>query len=346
MASDSQIVFFHYPFSPFSARVLYYLALRGIPYDQCIQPKILPRPDLTRLGIRYRRIPLLSIGRDIYLDSPLILRTLEKIEGANPPFASQTTPAQRGIEGLLSKFTMETSLFRNVVQILLPSTPLMHDEAFMKDRMDMMGGGSGGSAAAADFAKFVLAGRADAIVSVKNAFEFLETTLLADGREWLAGTERPGLADVEMIWPIHWLLSVPGALPEEHISAGLFPKVFAWVERFQKAVEEAKKGVRQPESLSGDQVAEMLQQAVADGSGDVIDEKDPLVKEKGLKKGQMVQVWPSDSGSRHKTVGRLLGLTAKETTIETVEGDISVRVHAPRQGFQVAEVSAEKANLS
>ncbi|KAL4967216.1 glutathione S-transferase family protein [Aspergillus stella-maris] len=344
MASDSQIVFFHYPFSPFSARVLYYLTLRGIPYDQCIQPKILPRPDLNRLGIKYRRIPLLSIGRDVYLDSALILRTLEKIKGANPPFSSQTTPAQHGIEGLLSKFTMETGLFRNIVQILLPSTPLMHDEAFMKDRMDMMGGGSGGSAS--DFAKFVLAGRSDAIVSVKNAFQFLESTLLADERDWLAGTEKPGLADIEMVWPIHWLVSVPGALPEEYISASLYPRVFSWVERFQKAIEEAKKSAREPASLSGEEVAEILKKAVADGSGDVVDEGDPLVKENGWKKGQMVQVWPSDSGSRHKTVGRLLGLTAKETTIETVEGDISVRVHAPRQAFQVAEVSAEKANLS
>ncbi|KAL4944658.1 hypothetical protein BDV06DRAFT_210084 [Aspergillus oleicola] len=344
MASDSQTVLFHYPFSPFSARVLYYLALRGIPYDQCIQPQILPRPDLTRLGIRYRRIPLLAIGRDVYLDSPLILRTLERAEGAKPSFASQATPSQRGLEQLLSKFTMETSLFRNIVQILLPQTSLMHDEAFMKDRMDMIGGGAGGSGA--DFANIILAGRSDAIVEVKNAFEFLETTLLANGRQWLAGTDAPGLADIEMVWPIHWMISVPGALPEEHISASLFPKVFAWVERFQEAVEKAKKSAREPASLSGEQVAELLQKAAADGSADVIDESDPLVQDKGFKKGQVVQVWPSDTGSRHKTVGKLVGLTAKEITIETVEGEVSVRVHAPRRGFQVAEIPAEKANLS
>jgi hypothetical protein len=42
-----------------------------------IQPRILPRPDLARLGINYRRIPLLAIGCDVYLDSRLIIYALE-----------------------------------------------------------------------------------------------------------------------------------------------------------------------------------------------------------------------------------------------------------------------------
>ncbi|RDW57888.1 glutathione S-transferase family protein [Aspergillus mulundensis] len=337
----TDIILFHYPRPPFSARVLYYLAFRGIPYDQCIQPQILPRPDLARLGIRYRRIPLLSISRDVYLDSPLILRTLERIEGAKPPFAATSTPEQRALEQLLAKLTLETGLFRNIVQILLPNTPLMHNEAFMKDRLDMIGGGPG-----MDFADFVLAGRPGAILEVKNTFEFLETTLLADGRQWLAKTEAPGLADIEMVWPLHWLISVPGALPEEHISSHLFPKVFAWIDRFQKAFGEAQKALRAPETLSGERVAELLEGAAAEESKDVVDASDPLVQASGLLKGQVVQLWPTDSGARHKTVGRLLGLTDKEITIETFEGDVSVRVHAPRRAFQVAALPSEKAHLS
>ncbi|KAL5044874.1 hypothetical protein BDW71DRAFT_185481 [Aspergillus fruticulosus] len=341
MTAHSPIILFHYPRSPFSARVLYYLALRGIPYDECIQPQILPRPDLARLGIRYRRIPLLSIGRDVYLDSPLILRTLERVEGAQPPFAPAATPEQRALEQLLAKFTLETSLFKNIVQVLLPKTPLIHNEAFMKDRVDMMGGGPG-----FDFANFVLATRPDAIVEVKAAVELLETTLLADGRQWLAGTEAPSLADIEMVWPLHWLFSTPDALPEEHISARLFPKVFAWVDRFEAAVGQAQRALRVPETLSGEQVAELLKTAGADKTADVVDQSDPLVQAHGLQKGQMVQLWPADTGSRHKTVGKLLELTDKEITIETTDGDVAVRVHAPRHGFQVAAVASEKANLS
>lgn len=35
------------------------------------------------------------------------------------------------------------------------------------------------------------------LVEFKTAFEFLETTLLADGRQWLLKTEEPSLADIE-----------------------------------------------------------------------------------------------------------------------------------------------------
>ncbi|KAJ0413776.1 hypothetical protein BJY00DRAFT_54100 [Aspergillus carlsbadensis] len=341
MTSNSPVVLFHYPHSPFSYRVLSYLALRGIPYDQCIQPQILPRPDLARLGIRYRRIPLLSIGRDVYLDSPMILQRLERLEAGKPSFASQATPEQQGLERLLASYALDTDFFMNVVKVLLPTTPLIRSEAFLKDRADMAGGGP-----SMNFAHVLQATRPDAIVAVKNAIEFLETTLLADGRDWLAKTEAPGLADIETVWPLSWLFSTPGAVPEEHISPQLFPKVFAWVQRFQKAVAAARKTLPKITTLSGEQVAELLAKAASDHTADAIEENDPLVQANRFHKGQMVQVWPTDSGSRHKTVGKLVGLTSKEITIETTEGEVVVRVHAPRKGFRVNAVGPVKANLS
>ncbi|KAL3467017.1 hypothetical protein BJX64DRAFT_284165 [Aspergillus heterothallicus] len=341
MVSSAPVVLFHYPRSPFSSRVLSYLALRGISYDQCIQPQILPRPDLARLGVRYRRIPLLAIGRDVYLDSPKILERLERLDAEKPSFASQTTPEQRGMERLLASYTLDTGHFLNIVKVLLPTTPLISNEAFLKDRADMVGGGPN-----LNFADLVQATRPDAIVAVKNSIEFLETTLLADDRQWLANTDAPSLADIESVWSLSWLFSTPGAVPEEHISATLFPKVFAWVDRFQKAVAEAEKSLRPINTLSGQQVAELLSKAAADHTADDIEENDPLVKLTGLHKGQVVELWPTDSGSRHKTVGTLVGLTSKEITIETTEGEVSVRVHAPRKGFHVNALGPKKANLS
>jgi hypothetical protein len=35
------------------------------------------------------------------------------------------------------------------------------------------------------------------LVDIKIAFEFLETTLLADGREWILKSEKPTLADIK-----------------------------------------------------------------------------------------------------------------------------------------------------
>lgn len=44
------------------------------------QPPVMPRPDAARLGIGYRRIPILAISRDIYLDTRLQLQKLEKLD--------------------------------------------------------------------------------------------------------------------------------------------------------------------------------------------------------------------------------------------------------------------------
>jgi glutathione S-transferase len=36
MSPSQDIVLYHYPFSPYAKRVTAYLALRGIPYKQCV----------------------------------------------------------------------------------------------------------------------------------------------------------------------------------------------------------------------------------------------------------------------------------------------------------------------
>lgn len=39
MAQHNDIVLFHYSFSPYARKVLWYLALRGIEYGQCVSQK-------------------------------------------------------------------------------------------------------------------------------------------------------------------------------------------------------------------------------------------------------------------------------------------------------------------
>ncbi|KAF2681738.1 hypothetical protein K458DRAFT_479280 [Lentithecium fluviatile CBS 122367] len=68
------IVLFNYPVSPFGRRAEH--RSRLCCYQE--QPFILPRPDLEKLGLKYCRIPIFAIGRDIYLDTRLILRKLEE----------------------------------------------------------------------------------------------------------------------------------------------------------------------------------------------------------------------------------------------------------------------------
>ncbi|TLD12318.1 uncharacterized protein PgNI_03344 [Pyricularia grisea] len=323
MASSEQpIVLYHYPYSPFARRISWYLALRGIPYMQCLQPPIMPRPDLSEeLGISYRRIPVLSIGRDVYLDTRLILSKLEESHPSVPKLGA-SEPQSKGVQRLLAALTLDTGIFFAAMGLLPRDLPALKDPNFQKDR--------------ASFIKEKPMGgwlsRADAVNKIRDAMELLETTLLADGRDWILQTEKPSLADIEAIWPFHWLITLPGspALPSDQVSAELFPRVFAWIQRFDKAVGAAGSSGSKPRKLKGKEAAQLI---LASRLNDDYAEADLTAADgEGLTRGSMVRLWPTDTGSGHRDAGKLVHMDQAEIVIENLRG---VRVHAPRQGFKV-----------
>lgn len=128
-----------------------------------------------------------------------------------------------------------------------------------------------------------------------------------------------------------------GALPRSLISEVQFPRVFEWIARFNAAIGDAKRAAGKPTTLQG---AEAVRQIVAADYAEPdtsVEGNDPL----RLKKGQDVELYPIDSGSKHHDHGRLVGLTAKEVVIESQSkvGGKEVRVHAPRHGFRVMAAS-------
>ena len=212
--------------------------------------------------------------------------------------------------------------------------PLLKDAKFVKDREDY----TGSSWAKTDITKM----RPEALAHIREAFDFLETGFLADGRDWILGTEQPILADIEVIWPFHWLVDMKGALPADLISAEQYPKAFAWIARFDAAIAAAKKTAVKPTTLKGDEpVKKVLQADFAEPEAQV-DKKDPS----GLKKGQEVKTWPIDSGFRHHERGRLVGLTGQEVVLEgKSEKGAVVRIHHPRTGFRIQGVGEGGAKL-
>ena len=73
------------------------------------------------------------------------------------------------------------------------------------------------------------------------------------------------------------------------------------------------------------------------------DDNDPT----GLREGQVVQVWPIDSGFNHREQGKLIKLSKDEVVlaVQSKEGNKEVRVHAPRWGFRIAPASEKNAKL-
>ena len=137
--------------------------------------------------MNYRRIPLLSIGRDIYCDTRLILK---KLESRFPDGALGSSVAeQNAIERLLEKWTVDSGVFVRAAQLIPTNFPIMKDQKFLKDRSAF----SGTTWNVADREK----ARPEALAHIRDAFGLLETTLLADGREWILKTQKPSLADIE-----------------------------------------------------------------------------------------------------------------------------------------------------
>lgn len=292
----------------------------------------MPRPDIAKLGIKYRRIPILSIGRDVYLDTRLILQKLEELPGIPAPrLGAAEGTEQRGIERLLETLSIDGGVFLWAAALLPRSLSIFKDPDFLKDRADYLTGAGAGA-----ILQQTPAARCEALSGIRSAFELLETTLLADGRDWILKTGGPSLADIEAVWPLHWLSGLPGALPPDQVSETRFPKVFAWIKRFDRVVSA---GADEIPSVSGEEAAQTIVGSSYFEAQDVkVDETEPLGKALGLKEGERVVVFPVDNGSTHKDSGVLLGLDGKEVVFETVadvQGSPTVRVHAPRHGYRI-----------
>jgi glutathione S-transferase len=295
----------------------------------------MPRPDIHRLGVKYRRIPILTIGRDVYLDTRHILTKLSNLPPGrdNVRLSTATTPEQRALQHLLNVYVMDTGFSRTVVQLVLYSHKGLNDPAFVKDRAELIGSSTFWPR------ENLEAMRPEAIRRVQDGFDFLEKTLLSDGRKWLLGTEGPSLGDIEIAWAFLWLERVPGAMPEAWFSKEIFPRVFSWMERFRGFVEEAERELGEIETLTGDEAAEAILGSEYHEAEGRVDESDALVKQLGLSKGCLVTVWPTDTGVNHKEVGRLVSVGGKEAVVDVeAEGGGTVRVHVQRHGFAVAPV--------
>ncbi|KAH4959249.1 hypothetical protein HBI81_192100 [Parastagonospora nodorum] len=319
----NDIILYTYAFSPFGKRVAAYLALRGVGYGLCEQPFTMPRPDLALLPVQYRRIPILTIGSDVYLDTRLILRALEAHPGLTGAPLGASKPADKFVGQLIEKYIVEGPVF-GMAAGLVP-VKMAHEPTFFKDRQGMLG---------RNWSKEELeGGYAECLNYIRNMVSFFEETIMADGRSWVFGEEGPKLADINALFMLDFAAGLQ--LPEDYISAKLYPKVFAWFDRYRAAVDTAKSNAPDPTALDGEAAAAFVHSSGSASAHVSVDAKDPT----GLKHGAEVEVYAADWGTEYRDRGRLVGLTPDEVTIAVkTKGKAEIRVHAPRTGFKIREI--------
>lgn len=326
MPPSEEPILFLWSMSPWAGKIVAYLALRRIPHSRCEQPITQPRPDLGALGVNYRRIPVLSIGRDIYCDTLLIMETLERLYPPSDkhPQISSRNPTEYALETLFEKWT-DVVVFKPAAAAIPTDMDLMKDPGFQKDREELWG------RPWTKEAQEEL--RPAGLANLRADFDFLEKCL-EDGRKWLLGDEGPMLVDVHSCWILDWLFQLPNAYDERFFNKTSYPKTFAWRERYSAAVASAKESAPTPPELEGkDAISRILSSSL---TADVKVEADPL----DLEQDQEVEMYPVDTGYDRKDSGKLVGLNAHEAVVSTQskEGGKEMRIHYPRWNFEIAAV--------
>lgn len=148
------------------------------------------------------------------------------------------------------------------------------------------------------------------------------------------------MADLEAVWPFVWLKNIPGALEDKYFGDGKYKKTFEWIDRFDTWMRRIEKENGKTEKITNEEAISIVEKSeFVEGllAVNSVNEAD----ESGLRKGDEVQVWPIDSGSRNRDHGKLVGLSGDEIVWQThtISGKI-IRVHAPRRGFRMKAYKA------
>ena len=72
------IILHHFDRSPFSEKIRVVFGHKGISWRSVRIPEIMPKPDLMPLTGGYRRTPVMQIGADVFCDTQIIIREIER----------------------------------------------------------------------------------------------------------------------------------------------------------------------------------------------------------------------------------------------------------------------------
>lgn len=97
----------HYDFSPYSEKIRLAFGYKQLAWHSVETPMMAPKPDLVPLTAGSRRAPVLQIGADIYCDSLLILREIDR----RHPEPTLYPDRQRGLVQAFSAWWDRTTFF-------------------------------------------------------------------------------------------------------------------------------------------------------------------------------------------------------------------------------------------
>jgi glutathione S-transferase len=289
--------------SPYAEKIRLCLGRKGVAWRSVQAPMVMPKPDLVELTGGYRRVPVLQVGADVYCDTHLIARVLDRLH-PSPPLSP---PGQETLERALSRWS-EGSFMMLVLAFF--GMGGVFPEEFVEDRRKtMVPPGMN-----LDGTKMLVPTK---LTQLRAQLDGLERQL-ADGRSFLLG-DAPSLADFSAYHPAMMMRAHPrtGALLDR------LKHVPAWMTRVASVGHGKRSEITSAEAV-----------AIARDAKPAAYEGEPVVPE-GLSLGQPVVILPDEYGS-----GNVAGELAPSGLLEIAvrrqtERAGEVVVHFPREDYSV-----------
>ena len=310
----AELILHHYQGSPFAEKVRLVLGMKSMTWRSVIVPVMMPKPDVVALTGGYRRTPVLQIGADIYCDSALMCRVIDRLAPQPPLYPPQFA----GLAEIVAQWA-DSALFWAAVPFTMQPAGAAHIfagappeflKAFGSDRAAMSPAMRRAPLADAGSAVDAYAGRLEA--------------MLGDGRAFLLG-ESPCIADFAAAQSIWFMRRAPP------VAARLAPHghVAAWYERVAAFGHGESQPMTSAEAITVAATGVKALAKVASGEA--------------FAAGDAVTVVAADY-AHDEVAGRVVGLSGDEIVIARSDPRAgAVHVHFPRIGFHIKAVKKEEA---
>ena len=216
-ASKLPVALFGYDSSLFTQKARLALRLKQIPYTYIVVPSMMPRPLLRNyFNITYRKIPILAIGREIYLDTSLICEALDSCFPAANGYGdlhpkTKDGGSVRALSRVFASYYSDRPLFRAVCGLMPPD---VWRSGFGTDRAGLIG-------------HKLNADKLEKKVPECLSLVDLHLSLLEEmvaGRkgadEWVLGTTTPSLTDLALYAQLDWGRDISEGKGVADLSAG------------------------------------------------------------------------------------------------------------------------------
>ena len=307
----ADLILHHYATSPYSEKIRLILGYKKLPWKSVTQPPVMPKPDQVALTGGYRKAPVLQIGADIYCDTKLIVRVLERLQPMpallRPEIAASVVAFEQWTEQTLFNTMVPAAFQPQGLAYFFNKMPAAVMGVFQQDRAALFAGGA---------AKPPSGGASRNELPVHLAV--LEAQL--GGPPYLLGAA-PTLADFTVHHLVWFVLGNPGVAS----TFAPYPNIRDWAGRINAI------GHGSFSELSAEQAIQ-----IARNSEPLADAADNIPDPNGVKLGDAVAISAIDYGC-DPVRGVLVKSTLDEVALKRSDpraGDVVV--HFPRVGFKIA----------